>query len=132
MEKAKALTDGRGFDEVFETAGSPATMLMAFEAAANHAHVCFIGTPTREVDFPPRQMELMNRKEFLLTGSWMSYSAPFPGREWELTAHCLASGQLRFDDALIFRKLPLESCAEAFAMFKTPGDVKGKVLFIID
>ena len=37
----------------------------------------------------PRLFENMNRKEFRLTGSWMSYSAPFPGSEWSDTAYYL-------------------------------------------
>lgn len=53
------------------------------------------------MSFTPAQWELMNRKEFLLTGSWMSYSAPFPGKEWTLTAHYFATGQLKFDPAFI-------------------------------
>ena len=73
----------------FETAGQVPTMHMAFELAANKAHVCFIGTPHENLTFTPKEWENMNRKEFKLTGSWMSYSAPYPGREWELTAHIL-------------------------------------------
>ena len=53
-------------------------MHMAFELAANKAHVCFIGTPHADLTFTPKQWENMNRKEFKLTGSWMSYSSPFP------------------------------------------------------
>ena len=130
MEKARALTNGRGYDFVFETAGNPITMLMAFEAAANKSSVCYIGTPSGDIIFTPRHMELMLRKEFRLTGSWMSYSAPFPGKEWELTAHYFGTGQLMFDDKLIFKRLPLSACKEAFDLYKNPGAVKGKVMFI--
>ena len=70
----------------------------------------------------------MNRKEFTLTGSWMSYSAPFPGEEWELTAHYFKTGDLKFDDSLIFRKVPLSRIDEAFGLYRTPGTVKGKIL----
>lgn len=130
MQKAKALTGGRGFEYVFETAGNPVTMNMAFELAANKAHVCFIGTPHRNLTFTPAQWENMNRKEFHLTGSWMSYSAPFPGKEWELTAHYFATGQLKFDDALIFREFPMEEAAQAFALFKDPAQVHGKIMLV--
>jgi L-iditol 2-dehydrogenase len=129
-EKAKSFTDNRGYNFVFETAGNPATMLMAFEIAANKAHVCYIGTPSEDVVFTPKQMELMNRKEFRLTGSWMSYSAPFPGREWELAAHYFATGQIKFDEKLIFRRLSLSACSEAFGLYKDPGTVRGKVMFV--
>jgi L-iditol 2-dehydrogenase len=131
LKKARDFTDGRGYDFVFETAGNPLTMLMAFELAANKSQVCFIGTPTQDVVFTPQKMELMNRKEFRLTGSWMSYSAPFPGREWELAAHYLARRQLKFDDKLIFRRLPLSACSEAFGLYRNPATVKGKIMFIM-
>jgi L-iditol 2-dehydrogenase len=74
----------------------------------------------------------MNRKEFRLTGSWMSYSAPFPGREWALTAAYLAAGQLKFDRELIFRAFPMSEAAEAFSLFETPGQVHGKIMLLND
>ena len=128
MEKAAAITGGRGFDYVFETAGNTITMKMAFALAANKASVCFVGTPTRELSFSVEEWENMNRKDFTLTGSWMSYSAPFPGKEWELVAHYFKTGDLKFDDSFIFRKFPLSRIAEAFALYETPGAVKGKIL----
>jgi len=128
MEKAKALTGGRGFDYVFETAGNTITMKMAFELAANKANVCFVGTPTRDLSFTVDEWENMNRKEFTLTGSRMSYSAPFPGKEWDLTAHYFKTGELQFDESFIFKKVPLSKIDSAFEMYKIPGTVKGKIL----
>ena len=128
MEKAMAITGGKGYGFVFETAGQVPTMHMAFELAANKAHVCFIGTPHENLTFTPKEWENMNRKEFKLTGSWMSYSAPYPGREWELTAHYFATGQLKFDPGFIYKKIPMSQAQEAFQLFKTPGLVKGKIL----
>lgn len=117
---------------VFETAGQPATTLMAFDVAANKARVCFIGTPHKDVTFTPAQWENMNRKEFYLTGSWMSYSAPFPGKEWKLTAHYFATGQLRYDENIIFRKFAMKDADKAFALYKEPGAVKGKIMLVND
>lgn len=128
MEKAMALTGGRGYDYVFETAGNTVTMKMAFALAANKANICFVGTPTKELSFSVSEWENMNRKEFTLTGSWMSYSAPFPGKEWSLTAHYFKTGALRFDNSFIFKKIPLSQIESAFEMYKTPGTVKGKIL----
>lgn len=130
MKTAMELTGGKGYGYVFETAGQVPTMHMAFELAGNKAHVCFIGTPHVDLSFTPKQWENMNRKEFKLTGSWMSYSAPFPGKEWELTAHYFATGQLKFDPSLIYKKMPMSQAQEAFQLFKTPGLVKGKILLV--
>lgn len=128
MKTAMELTGNKGYGYVFETAGQVPTMHMAFELAANKAHVCFIGTPHVDLSFTPAQWENMNRKEFKLTGSWMSHSAPFPGKEWELTAHYFATGQLKFDPGFIYKKIPMSQAQEAFQLFKTPGLVKGKIL----
>ena len=128
MEQAMKLTDQKGFDYVYETAGNTITMKMAFALAANKAGVCFVGTPTKELSFTVDEWENMNRKEFNLTGSCMSYSAPFPGHEWELTSHYFQTGALKFDESFIFKKIPLSQIGEAFEMYKTPGAVKGKIL----
>ncbi len=125
-------TNKRGFGFVYETAGVDITMKLAFEIAANKAGVCFIGTPTKDLVFTPRLFENMNRKEFKLTGSWMSYSAPFPGKEWLLTAHYFSTGALKFDESFIFKKFPLQNIKDGFDMFKTPGSVKGKILIVND
>ncbi len=128
MKQAMDITGGKGFDYVYETAGSTATMKLAFELAGNKSGVCFIGTPVSELTFSVSEWENLNRKEFVLTGSWMSYSTPFPGKEWEATAHYFTTGELKFDKSLIFKIIPLSQIASAFEMYKYPGMVKGKIL----
>ena len=130
LEEAVAAAGGEGFGFVFETAGQNATMALAFEAAANRASVCFIGTSSRDLQFPWKQFEKMNRKEFRLTGSWMSYSAPFPGREWRMTADYLSDGRLALDDALVWKRFPMSEAAEAFALYENPGQVGGKIMLV--
>ena len=129
IETARERTNG-GFDYVFETAGVVATMKMAYSLAANKAHLCFIGTPHADLTFTPAEWENMNRKEFRLTGSWMSYSAPYPGREWTMTAEYYADGRLKFDEAFIGGRYPMDRAQEAFLLFETPGAVNGKILLM--
>lgn len=128
MAQAMALTDGVGYDYVFETAGSTATMQLAFELAANHASVCMIGTPTKDLTFTPRLWEQLNRKEFRLTGSWMSGSAPYPGEEWTLTAHCFANGQLKFDPGIFHRQIPLSRPDELIPVLRDRSRIQGRIL----
>lgn len=117
-----------GFDYVFDTAGTPQTILDAFEVAAPKATVCFVGTPKRDVHFTVNQWEHINRKELTVTGSWMSYSAPWPGVEWELASTLFANGTLRVVDQMIQEIFPLDNIAQAFDLFATPGAVNGKLL----
>ena len=127
-EQVKEFTNGRGFKYVFETAGQPATIRLCFELAGNKASICCIGTPHKDFEFSWKQWELMNRKEFRLTGTWMSYSPPFPGNEWTLTAHYFGNGELKLHDSMICKTMPLSEISEAFELFKTPGKVKGKLI----
>ena len=129
LEAAKDFSHG-GYDYVFETAGAAPTMKMAFSLAANKAHICFIGTPHVDLTFTPAEWENMNRKEFRLTGSWMSYSAPFPGKEWTMTADYYADGRLKFDEAFIGGRYPMSRAQEAFLLFEKPGAVSGKILLM--
>ena len=130
MDRALAYTQGAGYRYVFETAGQPETIRLGFRLTAKKGYFTCIGTPRREVKFEPTLWESINRKEFHLTGSWMSYSAPYPGREWKMTADCFGDGRLRLDDSMIFRRIPLEQCAELPKLLSVPGAVKGKILLV--
>ena len=70
----------------------------------------------------------MNRKEFKLTGSWMSYSNPFPGKEWIETEKCFADSRLKYDKDMFFAKYPMSRAQDAFDNFKERSKVKGRIL----
>lgn len=127
LDRAISITDGKGFDYVYGTSGAVPTIKMPLALAANRAYVCYIGTPTGNVDFSIDEWEQINRKEITLTGSWMSYSAPFPGHEWTTVAHFFAMNQLKHD-SVVHKTYPLSQIADAFEAFKHCGEVKGKIL----
>ncbi len=127
---AKELTDGKGFDYVFGVSGAPASYKTAFAITANKACVCFIGTPTREITFSIGEWETINRRELHVTGSWMSYTAPFPGPAWLTSVEYLNSGRLRCDPRMIHKVFPMSECKEAFACYEHPENVKGRILLV--
>lgn len=119
-----------GFDFVFDATGNAAAMPHSLELAANHGRVCMVGTPKEDMMFAPRLWEEINRKELFLTGSWMSYSAPWPGEEWTLAAQLFAVDAMKVTEAMVDTVYPLAEAAEAFARF-APGSqnkASGKVL----
>jgi L-iditol 2-dehydrogenase len=126
-QQIQDLTAGRGFEMVVESAGIEFTEKLSLEIAGNKGHVMFIGTPSRPITLVPREFEHMNRKELTVRGSWMSYSAPFPGREWEMVGYYFQQGKLRFNE-LIDRIIPLSEINSAFDDLAVPGKVKGKIL----
>ena len=92
---------------------------MAFALAANKANVCFVGTP-KELTFSVSEWENLNRKEFNLTGSWMSYSAPFPGREWELVAHYFQDRRAEVRRIFHLPESSAQQDCRSFEWYKTP------------
>lgn len=129
LDKAKELGEcPGGFDYVFDVAGTPQTILDSFAAAGNKGTVCFVGTPKSDVTFSVSQWENINRKELLVTGSWMSYSAPWPGVEWDKCADFFARGIMHVTQEMLDEVYLLSQTAEAFERFAEPGGVKGKIL----
>lgn len=124
--KVKSITGGKGFEMVLETAGVPVTEMLCLSIAGNKGSVMFIGTPHEAFTIQPKQFEYINRKELMVRGSWMSYSAPFPGKEWTLGAHYLGTGQVKVEQ-LIDRIIPLEDIWSAFLDIEA-RKVSGKVI----
>jgi L-iditol 2-dehydrogenase len=126
-QQIQDLTAGCGFEVVVESAGIEFTEKLSLEIAGNKGYVMFIGTPSRPINLAPREFEHINRKELTVRGSWMSYSAPFPGREWEMTGYYFQQRKLRFNE-LIDRIIQLSEINSAFDDLAVPGKVKGKIL----
>lgn len=113
-----------------ETAGHPATQVQAVDIAARGGQVVYIGTCTRPVSFEAEQFEKILRGELTVTGSWMSYSAPFPGHEWTQAAELLSSGAIDADK-LISKEFGLETGAAAFNAVREGKGALLKVLYAV-
>lgn len=118
---------GDGFDYVFECSGADATIHLSIATVAKKGTVCLIGTPKQPLSFTVSQWEAINRKECWVTGSWMSYSAPFPGEEWTDSVRCMCSGELCSDPGLVYGVYPMSQAQAAFEAIRS-GAAKGRVL----
>lgn len=90
----KYFSENQLAEIVFETAGSPITQVQAIKYADRQGKVIFVGTCTKPVTFTPEEFELILRRELEITGSWMSYSSPFPGFEWHAALRYLSQGDI--------------------------------------
>lgn len=104
---------GGGVDLALELAGSPQTLAQAIQVAAPRGAVVLNGNQPKEAAFPAELMETITRKELGVYGTWMSYSAPFPGHEWTETAAAMQRGDLRVDE-MITHRFPLCEVEEVF------------------
>ena len=123
-----ALNDNKGFDFVFETSGNADFMSDSFSIAGIKACVCMVGTPKKEIQFSVSQWEELNRKELTVMGSWMSYSSPFPGKEWKKVSDMFDSGAIHSLEHMLDTIYPLSQAQEAFGRFKNQQSINGKLV----
>ncbi len=128
IEKLLQFSYNNGFDYVIETSGSIETIKLAFQLVKNKGKICYIGTPKSDLTFTVREWEFLNRKEASIVGSWMSYSAPFPGEEWKSVSALFQNGKIKIYPEMIHNIFPLKEVQEAFACFNEKQGVMGKVL----
>jgi L-iditol 2-dehydrogenase len=127
MDRIFKESDGAGFEWVIDAAGTDFTEKLCLKLASNKGKVLFIGTPNKEITFAPPEFENILRKELTLRGSWMSYSSPFPGKEWQMAVSYFSEGKIQCEP-LIDRITPLAEIGNAFRDLAVPGRVKGKII----
>ena len=86
------LDDLGGADVVFESSGSNPAKLSAVRVAKGRGTVLLVGTSPRDITFEAALFERITRKELNIVGSWMNYSAPWPGSEWRTAVWLLKEG----------------------------------------
>ena len=120
-------TGGKGFDVVVETAGSHITQEQSLRLARKKGRVLYLGTAHRDVVLPPATFERIVRGELWVTGSWNSFSAPFPGREWHAILKYVSDG--RFDlRSAVTHKISLDQLPETIVSMDKKEFVYGKVV----
>ena len=96
--------------------------------AGKNGAVVYVGTPTTDLTLDPETFEHILRKELTIRGSWMSYSAPFPGDEWATAARLLAGAASDPAD-IVSHVFGLDEVADGFAVMRAPSARRLKVMF---
>lgn len=127
---AEALEQaGLGFDVVIESAGAAQTVALATQLTARHGEAVFIGIPHTPVELAKSTFSHFLRREASLHGSWNSFSAPFPGREWVESARAFADGSLKWE-FMITHELGLDALPETMRQLGERSIFSSKVLFM--
>lgn len=115
-------------DLVVEAAGHPSSVNAAVRMATPGGHVAFIGIPVADVSLENGTFQHFLRQEISLHGSWNSFGAPFPGRQWTVTLDALATGKLKWE-FMISHELPLDRLPAMFEALKGKNDFFSKIMF---
>lgn len=118
-------------DYAFETAGVPFLQAQVIDLVKKKGAVVYVGTAHGDVKFSGKTFEKILRGELFVTGSWMSFSAPFPGSEWRAAAELLGEGKINVDE-LITHRFRLEDGIEAFNTLTDKASGAIKVMYVMD
>ncbi|ENT6813546.1 galactitol-1-phosphate 5-dehydrogenase [Enterobacter kobei] len=121
-----AQSDSRFDQLVLETAGTPQTVSLAIDIAGPHAQVALVGTLHHDLNLSAATFGKILRKELTLLGSWMNYSAPWPGEEWETAVRLLTGKKLQLEP-LIAHTGDSESFAQAVQALNG-APMQGKIM----
>lgn len=116
---------------VFETSGSAIGQAQSLSVVDKLGKVVYIGTSTKNVILTPSEFEKILRGELEVTGSWMSYSAPFPGYEWDTAVRLIKEKKIDVSP-IITHKFRLEDRLKAFEILRDKNSNAIKVIFTID
>lgn len=111
--EVKRLT-GEGVDIAIEAAGAMQALAQTIQVTRPRGTVVLGGNQPLDASLPMQFIEDLMRKELMLAGGFMSYSAPFPGHEWTDTITAIQDGSLDMN-AMISHHFPLTAAPDVFA-----------------
>lgn len=115
---------------VVENSGSPIAQAQCLEIVKKCGSVVYVGTATRDLTLKPETFEKILRGELNITGSWMSYSAPYPGYEWTTAVEYIKEKKIDLK-SMITNVYKLEDGLVPFQIMRDKDACATKVLFEI-
>lgn len=88
---------------VIESSDSSSGKHMAIDLSLPKGEIVFIGSLSTTWDIDNLEFQKILRKELKLTGSWMNYGAPFPGKEWALAIKLLKERKIKTEQLITHR-----------------------------
>lgn len=120
----RALTEGRGADVIFESAGSAQVYRATMEAVRPGGQVVWLGKVPVNQDVAFRWGSLMGEKRIRRS----SYGGARPGRDFPRLAQAYLDGQLQLDP-LISRRIALDEINEGFRALAQGETIRSVVTF---
>ena len=128
-QKLEDVTDKLGgANIVFESSGSTPAKQSAVRVARSRGTILLVGTSPRDVSFEASLFERISRKELCLLGSWMNYSAPWPGKEWETAVWLLDKGHIT-DKNIVTHEFGLKDSQKAVDILNTNSEPYIKIVY---
>ena len=88
------------YSHIFDCTPASKSLNMLIRHCAPRGCINIVGSKLEEIRLNSQDFNLIQRKEIAITGSWMSYSQPFPGVEWEEAGQALKNGAVKVGEVI--------------------------------
>lgn len=128
VKKAIEYTGGHGADLVMDMSGVPSAQHQAILSAGKMGRIVFLGISHKGLELSDKAVDQIERYQLTITGSWNSFSNPFPGFEWTESAKLMNEKGFN-PDLVISHRLPLSELPEVFEKIDRKEIVYNKIMF---
>lgn len=124
-------TDGHGGDIVIDFSGAPVAQKQCILMADKMGKVVFLGISHKGLDLSEHEVDTLMRNQITLTGSWNSFTAPYPGEDWTESLKAFTEKGMTAKN-IISHHLPLDDAPAVLAKIGEGGYFFNKVMFYPD
>lgn len=107
------VSDGQGVDVALEMSGTEVCQVQSVQSLGKMGRAVYLGISNAPLVFPKEAVDKILRYQLTVTGSWNSFSDPFPGFEWTQSAKLMAEGKMN-PESMITQRLTLEDIPDTF------------------
>lgn len=129
VRNLRDVTHGRGVDVVIEASGATSAFPLALRLVRKGGRIVRLGLSEDDLVLSRALNQRITREELTVMGAWNSYSAPFPGQEWQVTLAYMSTGQLQ-TRPLMTHRFPLDQARHAWQMMWARAEFFNKVVLI--
>ncbi len=130
LSQVRTVCSVSGVDIALELSGSPVGQEFCIRAVRKQGRVVIHGISHKDLLIPEKVLDVFQRGECEFIGSWNSFSAPFPGKEWTETLKNIGSGHIR-TEPIVSKICGLNGLRSAFDEYRQ-GIPFNKVLCSFD
>lgn len=113
IETILKLTNNEGVNVALEMSGTEICQAQAVASASKMGRVVYLGISNHSLTFPAPTVDRILRYQISVIGSWNSFSAPFPGKEWTESVRLMEEKKMN-PDLLITQRLTLDDVPKVF------------------
>ena len=94
VQAIMTATGGQGVRVVIDFSGVPDCQQAAILSAARMGRVVYLGISHQGLALSEKAVDALMRRQITLSGSWNSFTAPFPGPDWTQSLDCSSRERL--------------------------------------